>query len=144
MEIFVSRGRHRVLLRPGDEGYKDAARAQGIILPEPPKPISQNAPIKKEEHMVEELKPQTADIQNKPKLVEIPILDLEDYEIPKEKEVAIEDKSKGSVKYAFIGAGQGGSRIAKSFYDLGYKKAIVLNTSKHDLDMLPMPDTQKW
>ena len=145
--VIVVSGRHRVTLNPGDAGYEDAARVRGIPLPEAPKIFPQSAPTKEEvRKMAEEQKLKTEETPKKdePKLVEIPVLDLEDYEIPKEKETAIEDKSKGSVKYAFIGAGQGGSRLAKSFYDLGYKKAIVLNTSKHDLDMLPMPDTQKF
>ena len=139
MDIFVSSGRHRVLLRPGDAGYDNAAKAQGIILPETPKPI-----LKKEElKMTEEQKPKTEEVIETP-LIEIPVLDLEEYEIPKEEESIIKDESKGSVKYAFIGVGQGGGRIAKSFYDLGYKKTIILNTSKHDLALVKMPDAQKF
>ena len=147
MEIFASKGRHRVLLKPGDIGYEEAARAQGVPLPVAPVPTPINPPVKQEvKKMAEEQKPKSTEEPKvvEPKLVEIPILDLEDYEIPKEKEAVIADESKGSVKYAFIGTGQGGSRLAKSFYDLGYKKTIVLNTSRHDLDMLPMPDNQKF
>lgn len=76
--------------------------------------------------------------------IEIPVLELEEYAIPEEKAGIVKDESKGSTKYAFIGAGQGGSRIAKSFYDLGYRKTIALNTSKHDLDLLELPKEQKF
>lgn len=37
-------------------------------------------------------------------------------------------------KLAFIGLGQGGSRIAESFYKLGYGRVCVLNTTHQDLD----------
>jgi len=149
MEIFATRGRHRVLLRPGDAGYDEALKARGIT-PEPVQPpiVKQETELKKEEpKMAEEQKPKVEVDIEKPvvvPMIEIPTLDLEEYEIPKEEESIIKDKSKGSVKYAFVGSGQGGSRIAKSFYDLGYKKAIVLNTSKHDLDLMEMPATQKF
>jgi len=141
MDVFISRGRHRVVIRPGDAGYAEAARAQGIVLPKAPKPAPPIVPQKKEEKkMAEEQKPKEQEV----KLVKIPVLDLEDYEIPKEEKAVIADASGGSVKYAFIGSGQGGSRIAQSFYKMGYKKAIVVNTSKHDLEMLDFPAEQKF
>lgn len=139
MDIFVSRGRHRVLLRPGDKGYDEIAKERGILPIVLPTPL----PKKEEPKMSEEQKPKAETTQEVP-LIEIPVLDLEEYEIPKEEESIIKDESKGAVKYAFIGVGQGGSRIAKSFYDLGYKKTIVLNTSKHDLALMEMPETQKF
>ena len=143
MDIFVSKGRHRVLLKPGDVGYDKALHAQGLTLPQPPV-VKQETVIKKEEpKMTEEQKPKEEKQVEVP-MINIPVLDLEEYEIPKEEESIIKDSGKGSVKYAFVGAGQGGSRIAKSFYDLGYKKTIILNTSKHDLDLVEMPDTQKF
>ena len=51
----------------------------------------------------------------------IPDLPLEDFEPDiAATEDEIEDKANGALTYAFIGAGQGGGRIAKAFYDLGY------------------------
>ncbi len=110
---------------------------------------SEPAPIKKEEIMAEEPKvKQEVKVNGTPPAptpkIEIPVLDLEEYVIPDEKGGVIKDESKGSTKYAFIGSGQAGGRIAKSFYDLGYKKVIVLNTSKHDLDLLDLPPEQKF
>lgn len=78
-----------------------------------------------------------------PKAMDLPVLELEEYEIPHEETENIVDESNGSVKFAFIGCGQGGSRIAQSFYDIGYHKTIVLNTTPHDLEFLSLPKSQK-
>ena len=86
--------------------------------------------------MSEELDNQIPDL-------EIPDIDLEDYEIPEEEDNTIEDESGGSQTFAWIGSGQGGGRIAKAFYDRGYKKCIAVNTSSHDLDTLELPSKQK-
>ena len=86
--------------------------------------------------MSEELDNQIPDL-------EIPDIDLEDYEIPEEEDNAVEDESGGSQTFAWIGSGQGGGRIAKAFYDRGYKKCIAVNTSNHDLDTLELPSQQK-
>jgi len=75
--------------------------------------------------------------------LEIPDIDLEDFDIPEEEETAVEDASGGSQIFAWIGSGQGGGRIAKAFYDRGYKKCIAVNTSHHDLDGLDIPKEQK-
>jgi cell division GTPase FtsZ len=76
--------------------------------------------------------------------IEIPDIDLEDYEIPEEEETAVEDESGGSQVFAWIGSGQGGGRLAKAFYDRGYRKCIAVNTSKQDLDTLNLPSSQKF
>jgi cell division GTPase FtsZ len=70
-------------------------------------------------------------------------LDLEEYEPQIKKAEGIEDITKGSTKYAWIGAGQCGGRLVKSFYDLGYKKVLAINTTHHDLDLLGIPKQQK-
>ena len=75
--------------------------------------------------------------------LEIPDIDLEDFDIPEEEETAVEDESGGSQTFAWIGSGQGGGRIAKAFYDRGYKKCIAVNTSYHDLDALDIPIEQR-
>jgi len=73
----------------------------------------------------------------------LPTLELEQYEPNAEQEVGVADNIKGSTRYAWIGAGQCGGRLVKSFYDLGYKKAIAVNTTHHDLDLLDIPKSQK-
>ena len=76
--------------------------------------------------------------------VKLPTLDLEQYEPNIEEETGVGDNSEGSTRYAWIGAGQCGGRLVKSFYDLGYKKVLAVNTTHHDLDLLDIPDDQKF
>tara|TARA_R110000751_G_scaffold171517_4_gene277970 strand:- start:87 stop:1244 length:1158 start_codon:yes stop_codon:yes gene_type:complete len=54
---------------------------------------------------------------------------------PEEKK-EVEDKIEGAFKFAFIGAGQGGSRIAETFHKLGYRKVGVVNTAQQDLNTI--------
>lgn len=56
---------------------------------------------------------------------------------------AIADESGGSLKFAILGLGQCGGRLAQAFHDLGYKKNIVINTSYHDLADLTIPNKLK-
>lgn len=75
--------------------------------------------------------------------LEIPDLELEDYKEPENAQEEVKDESGGSHVFAWIGSGQGGGRIAKAFYDRGYKKCIAVNTSKQDLSVLDIPEAQK-
>lgn len=76
---------------------------------------------------------------------DIPDLPLEDFEPDVEAvEDEIENTVTGALTYAFIGAGQGGGRMAKAFYDLGYKKTIAVNTAKNDLNLLDLPEEHKF
>ena len=59
---------------------------------------------------------------------EIPVdISMPDLLIPPPAEEAkkntIQDAAAVAFKFGFIGAGQGGSRIAETFYDLGYRRA---------------------
>ena len=74
----------------------------------------------------------------------LPTLPLEKYKPNIQEEVGVVDKIKGSTRYAWIGAGQCGGRLVKSFYDLGYRKALAVNTNHHDLDLLEIPKNQKF
>ena len=76
-------------------------------------------------------------------MAQIPTLDLEQYEPVIEEEIGVVDRIKGSTRYAWLGSGQCGGRLVKSFYDLGYKKVLAMNTAYHDLDMLEIPVGQK-
>ncbi|MHC4158851.1 MAG: hypothetical protein ACYSSO_07200, partial [Planctomycetota bacterium] len=76
--------------------------------------------------------------------VVLPTLDLEQYEVNIEEETGVKDQIRGSTRYAWIGAGQCGGRLVKSFYDLGYKKVLAVNTTHHDLDLLKIPQDQKF
>ena len=75
----------------------------------------------------------------------IPDLPLEDFEPDVDAIVdEIEDKANGALTYAFIGAGQGGGRMAKAFFDLGYTKTLAINTAKNDLNLLDLPEEHKF
>jgi len=74
----------------------------------------------------------------------LPTLPLEQFEPNIHEEVGVMDKIKGSTRYAWIGAGQCGGRLVKSFYDLGYRKVLAVNTTHHDLDLLEIPKNQKF
>jgi len=85
-------------------------------------------------------------VKNKPTSdkLHLPTLDLEQYEPNLEEETGVKDNIKGSTRYAWIGAGQCGGRLVKSFYDLGYKKVLAVNSTHHDLDLLGIPEEQKF
>ena len=64
---------------------------------------------------------------------DIPIPEIEEPRIEKNK-----DECDVAFKFAFIGAGQGGSRIAQSFHRLGYRKLSALNTAQQDLNTIAL------
>jgi len=80
--------------------------------------------------------------------IDLPELDDFDYTEPEASEVSQvaevpEDEFESAVKIAFVGAGQGGGRIAQSFWDLGYRKIIAVNTTWQDLEPLDMDEANK-
>ena len=64
---------------------------------------------------------------------DIPIPEIEEPRVEKNK-----DECDVAFKFAFIGAGQGGSRIAQSFHRLGYRKLSALNTAQQDLNTIDL------
>jgi len=50
----------------------------------------------------------------------------------------IKDDVDVAFKFAFIGAGQGGSRLAQTFHKLGYNRVAALNTAQQDLNTLEL------
>lgn len=52
-------------------------------------------------------------------------------------------KKTRSLDLGIIGSGQAGSRIAESFYALGYG-AVAINTAKQDLDFIKIPQNNKY
>ena len=65
-------------------------------------------------------------------LPEIPLPTVQD------KKDDIKDECDVAFKFAFIGAGQGGSRIAEAFYNLGYRKLSAINTAQQDLNTVKL------
>ena len=58
----------------------------------------------------------------------------------KEEEKVEKNKDECDVafKFAFVGAGQGGSRIAHAFHRLGYRKLSAINTAQQDLNTIDL------
>lgn len=59
------------------------------------------------------------------------------------KVVDDELKADAAFNFCFVGAGQGGGRIAHQFYQYGYRRVCAINTASADLDPLPLPDKAK-
>jgi len=53
----------------------------------------------------------------------------------------LEEKSR-SIKFGIVGSGQAGSRLAESFYALGYD-AVAFNTATQDLEHIKLPESNK-
>ena len=50
----------------------------------------------------------------------------------------IEDDTEVSFRFCFLGAGQGGSRLAETFSKLGYNRVAAINTASSDLNSLSL------
>ena len=74
-------------------------------------------------------------------LVDIPDIPMPD-EDAKDTSI-IEDEMPVAFKFAFVGVGQGGGRIAESFWKLGYRRVCCINTNTQDLNLIDIPDDHK-
>lgn len=71
-------------------------------------------------------------------------VDMPDVPMPEiQEKVEIKDEKDTAFRFSFIGAGQGGSRIAHTFHQLGYRRVCAINTAQQDLAKLPLPDANK-
>jgi len=76
-----------------------------------------------------------------------PEFDVNVPEIPMPEEVVnqeIADDFQAGFKFAFIGSGQGGSRLAATFYKMGYKRVCCINTAEQDLTHIQVPPERKF
>ena len=71
--------------------------------------------------------------------VSVPEIPMPETVVQKE----IKDDFEAGFKFCFIGSGQGGSRIAATFYKMGYRRACCINTAEQDLTHIEMPDSLK-
>jgi cell division GTPase FtsZ len=68
-------------------------------------------------------------------------IELPDIPIPtavEEEKKVVKDEVEVAFKFAFIGAGQGGSRIAETFNKFGYRKIAAINTAEQDLNTIKL------
>lgn len=74
------------------------------------------------------------------------IVDVSDIPLPDEvtaETSVVEDECKCAFRLAFVGAGQGGSRLVESFWKLGYRRVCCVNTTKQDLAAIKIPEQNK-
>jgi len=110
---------------------QEAARLEGGVPDETPevndsvKPVDDSAPIEEE-----------ADVGFD---IEVP-----DIPLPQAAEdKSVKDKFEGAFNFAFIGAGQGGSRIAAAFNAMGYSRVCAINTAQQDMVEIKIPEDNK-
>lgn len=66
--------------------------------------------------------------------------DLDDLEAePVVVEEKYEDKVVTGLSFGFIGVGQGGCHLADTFYDIGYRKVVLFNTTEKDMQNIHSP-----
>lgn len=73
-------------------------------------------------------------------------VDIPDIPLPSTEDAAIleiEDEFEGAYKFAVVGVGQGGSRLAETFWKLGYRRVAVINTAAQDLKPISLPEENK-
>jgi cell division GTPase FtsZ len=72
-------------------------------------------------------------------------VDIPDIPLPSEapEEEKVEDKFESAYKFAVVGVGQGGSRLAETFWKLGYRRVAVINTAAQDLKSIKVPRENK-
>tara|TARA_R110002020_G_scaffold2759_2_gene12968 strand:- start:1107 stop:2396 length:1290 start_codon:yes stop_codon:yes gene_type:complete len=73
-------------------------------------------------------------------------IDLPDIPLPDDEplEDGVKDEfNDAAFNFAVVGVGQGGSRIAESFWKLGYRRVGVINTAQQDLSLIEIPDENK-
>lgn len=84
-------------------------------------------------------------IESQPEAVDTNIINVPNIPIPTiGKEDSVDDEFEGAIKFAIIGAGQGGSRIAETFWNLGYRRVCVINSSRQDAVTIKIPDDHKF
>lgn len=92
----------------------------------------------------ESVKEQVNKKEENEEMVDIDIPDIPEMDDVQAEDPSVEDESGGAVVWGILGGGQAGGRLAESFYNLGYKKCLTVNTAQHDLDGLStIPDSQK-
>jgi len=73
-------------------------------------------------------------------------VDIPDIPLPSAEdtqEVVIEDEFDSAYRFAVVGVGQGGSRLAETFWKLGYRRVAVINTAAQDLKPIALPEKNK-
>ena len=73
-------------------------------------------------------------------------IDLPDIPLPDDdpvEEGVTDDFNDAAFNFAIVGVGQGGSRLAESFWNLGYRRVGIINTAQQDLSLIKIPEANK-
>lgn len=83
-------------------------------------------------------------LDDMPEFEDLP--DMESAAEEAEKYGVIEDDKKGksSVRMAFVGMGQGGCNLADTFWSLGYRRVLAVNTAAQDMKSLKMNKANQY
>ena len=65
-------------------------------------------------------------------------------EPPQEEKIEPKDRDAVGFKFGFIGAGQGGGKLAETFSQIGYGRVGVINTADQDLATINVPNKLKF
>lgn len=85
-------------------------------------------------------------VENKAPVSDSFVVEVPDIPMPEMAQVTneiVEDECKGAFRLAFVGSGQGGSRIAEAFWKLGYRRVCCVNTTGQDLAAINIPEANK-
>lgn len=110
---------------------------------------SVNAGLDKEVSDVEIIKPKEDNMIDDDFLVDVPDIPMPEenaglsVEVIRDEFYESEENPGTAFKFAFVGCGQGGSRIAESFYKLGYRRVCAINTTNQDLKGINIPESNK-
>ena len=55
-----------------------------------------------------------------------------------------QDRDNVGFKFGFVGAGQGGGKLAEAFYQIGYSRVCAINTADQDLETVNVPQKFKF
>ena len=73
-------------------------------------------------------------------------IDLPDIPLPNDdllEDGVTDEFNDAAFNFAIVGVGQGGSRLAESFWNLGYRRVGIINTAQQDLSLIKVPEENK-
>ena len=114
------------------------------ICPQEPPPDSDGAVLAESDEAAQEPSAiiQTHERQNQMTnefAVDLPDIEFGVAQSPDEIGKPEADAKDVAVKFGFIGAGQGGNRLADAFYSIGYRRVCAVNTTSQDFLGLAIP-----
>lgn len=88
--------------------------------------------------VIEQKEMQMSETENANAGMDFPVLD--DMVLEAQQADVVEDTKKTAVKMGFVGGGQGGCKVADTFYGNGYRRVLLVNTTAQDMAGLEAPN----